>query len=120
MLLATGSLLVIGAALGITADRLLHGREDPRASQLRALQEDPVGTIDRAVRLRPEQRARVHEILLKRQSEIDRAWGDVHAHLQIVLDSVVNEIASVLDAEQAAAFRAHVAQVHGSEPRISH
>jgi hypothetical protein len=120
MVIATSSLVIIGAVLGITADRMLHGRGDPRMSQLRAIQEDPVGAIDRVVRLRPEQRERVSGILAARQSLIDEAWHDVHNHLLATLDTVVNEIAAALDPEQAATFRAHFAEIHGSPDRPMH
>jgi len=120
MLIATGSLVVMGAALGITADRMLHGRGDARMSQLRAIQEDPVGAIDRVVRLRPEQRERVASVLAARQSMIDEAWHDVHNHLLATLDTVVNEIAAALDPAQAAAFRAHFEEIHGTPARPLH
>jgi hypothetical protein len=120
MVIAISSLIIIGAALGITADRMLHGRGDPQMSELRRIQEDPVGAIDRIVQLRPEQRERVATILAARQTMIDSAWHDVHNQLLATLDTVVNEIAAALDPEQAAAFRTYFHETHQGVPRPMH
>src|SRR5919106_4709313 len=110
---AGASLLVLGAALGVTADRLHHRRSDAdRLAFLPEIPTDPVGQIDRVVHLRPDQRERVAAIIEARQADIDSAWLQARIQLHATLDSVISEIATVLDPEQAEAFRAHVAEIH--------
>ncbi|MGH7719293.1 MAG: hypothetical protein ACREON_10675 [Gemmatimonadaceae bacterium] len=116
---AAASLLTLGAAAGITADRLLHRRADAVASRLARVHRDPLAAVDRAVGLRPEQRARVAAILESRQPAIDRVWRDTHVRLRATVDSVVSEIAAVLDSGQAERFRAAARELHG-EPRRMH
>jgi hypothetical protein len=115
--LAAISLLVIGATAGIAGDRLIqaHGRESERL--LADVHHDPLGAIDRAVQLTPDQRTRVGEILQRRQPAINAVWADTHVRLQATVDSVVSEIAAVLEPEQAARFRAAADELHGRQRR---
>jgi hypothetical protein len=111
--IAVASLLALGAAAGITIDRMLHRRpHDPRIA-LSEVSADPLAAIDRVVNLRPEQRTRVAAILESRQDQIDAVWHDTHTRLLGTLDSLVEEIAAVLDADQAERFRAHARELHG-------
>jgi hypothetical protein len=111
--LAIASLLVIGAALGVTVDRLLHKRQIAHGGISRAeMHADPMSVLDRELDLRPEQRARVAAIVETRQGAINRVWLETHTALQATLDSAVSEVAAVLDANQAARFRALVEELH--------
>lgn len=107
------SFVVLGAAAGVSADRLLHRRPSPVVIRPIDVHEDPLGTIDRALDLRPEQRTRIAAILASRQSEIDTAWHDAHRRLRAIVDSVANEIAAELDPEQATRFRQLADELHG-------
>ena len=113
------SLLAIGAALGVTFDRLHHRSGNRHMAVMQEVQKDPLAAIDRAVGLRPEQRERVAAVLARRQDVIDGVWRDTHIRLQATIDSVVNEIAAVLDPDQAQKFRAAARELHGS-PRVMH
>jgi len=116
LVLAVGSLLIVGAAAGIAADRLLHRRGDDQLLLMERLRNDPLAVIDSLIPMRPEQRDQVAAVLEARQTAIDAVWHDTHTRLQATLDSVVDEIAVVLDQDQETRFRALIAEVHG--PRI--
>jgi hypothetical protein len=113
VILASLALLVIGAAAGITADRLLH-RAPAQAVLLSRVQTDAIGVIDERLHLRPEQRERVAAILERRQGAIDAVWRNTHIQLRATIDSVVDEIAAVLDSGQAVRFRTLANEVHGA------
>jgi hypothetical protein len=116
--LAIASLLVIGAAVGVTVDRLLHGRAAGHGVMFAAeIHADPIGVLDRELDLRPEQRERVAAIIEARQGGVDRVWLETHTKLQATLDTVVSEVAAVLDADQAARFRILVEEMHATDLR---
>ncbi|MGH7471105.1 MAG: hypothetical protein ACRENP_24415 [Longimicrobiales bacterium] len=115
IVLAASSLLALGAVAGVAVDRLMPRHHDPRMIRLARVHADPLGSIDRLVALRPEQRERIAAILKVRQSAVDDVWRDTHLRLQATIDSVLNEIAAVLDAEQAARFRAAARELHRSD-----
>jgi hypothetical protein len=113
--LAALALLTIGAAAGISADRLLHRPHQSRTAVLLSrVQTDAMGVIDEQLDLRPEQRERVAEILERRQGAIDAVWRNTHIQLRATIDSVVNEIAAVLDSDQVVRFRTLADEVHGA------
>lgn len=113
--LASLALLIIGAAAGITADRLLHRAPDQRVAVLLSrVQTDAIGVIDERLHLRPDQRERVAAILERRQGAIDAVWRNTHIQLRATIDSVVEEIAAVLDSDQAVRFRTLANEVHGA------
>jgi hypothetical protein len=113
-LLAAVALLVLGAALGVSADRLHHRSSDAdRLAVLERIRADPVGELDRVVKLSADQRQRIAAIMDTRQADIDAAWLNARVQLHATLDSVISEIAAVLDPDQVEAFREHVTRVHG-------
>lgn len=118
--LAAASLIALGAAAGIAVDRLLHRRPHVQVIGLRDVSENPLGMIERVVPLRPDQRTRIAAILATRQDQIDAVWSDTHTRLLGALDSLVDDIVAVLDADQAVRFRAHVRELHAEPgpPRI--
>jgi hypothetical protein len=111
--LAAISLLVIGATAGIAGDRLIQSHGHAGDRRLADVHHDPLGAIDRAVQLTPDQRTRVAAILERRQPDINAVWADTHVRLQATVDSVVSEIAAVLEPEQARRFRAAADELHG-------
>jgi hypothetical protein len=113
------SLIAIGAASGVTFDRLHHRQSNRHMALMDEVRNDPIGALDRRLSLRPEQRERVAAIIQQRQGAIDAVWNDTHIRLQATIDSVVNEIAAVLDPDQAATFRAAARELHG-DPRFMH
>ena len=113
--LASLALFIIGAAAGITADRLLHRAPEHRVAVLMSrVQTDALGVINEQLDLRPEQRERVAAILERRQGAIDAVWRNTHIQLRATIDSVVEEIAAVLDSDQAIRFRTLADEVHGA------
>ena len=113
ILLAAGSLLLLGAAAGVTVDRVAHLHGTPTVVELTRVHTDPVGVIESVITLRPEQRARIEAILATRQGDIDTAFRDARARIDAVVNSVVNEIAAELDPEQATRFRQLADELHG-------
>jgi hypothetical protein len=116
---AAAALLVAGAAGGVALERFLHHRQDPHSRLLEEVQRDPIGVMDRELNLRPGQREQVAAILSRRQGAIDAVWGDTHVRLRAAVDSVVSEIAAVLDTGQARRFRAFADEIH-SRPQFRH
>ena len=118
--IAALSLLALGAVAGVTADRMLHRPVDREhivvegdTIPLREIHRDPVGALDRTVGLRPGQRERVTAILEKRQKDINAVWGDTQGRVKVIVDSMVNEVAAVLDPDQQQKFRALAERLHG-------
>jgi Spy/CpxP family protein refolding chaperone len=116
--LAVASLLIIGAAAGIMADRTLHGGGGAHAAERAEVEKDPIGAMEREFDLRPDQKERIAAILAKRQADLDAAWEDARAHLNATLESVINEIAAVLDPDQARRFIQRAHEIHGTPLRI--
>src|SRR5687768_928348 len=116
-MVAVVSLLAIGAASGVTFDRLHHRQSNRHMSMMEEVRKDPVGALDRRLGLSTDQRERVAAIIQQRQGAIDGVWRDTHIRLQATIDSVVNEIAAVLDPDQAETFRAAARELHG-QPRV--
>jgi hypothetical protein len=114
VVIAVSSLLVLGAAAGITADRLVQKHRSAGMLRFEQVHADPMRAIDRALDLRPEQRVRVEAILKARQASIDAVWSDTHERLQATVDSVLNEVTAVLDPDQAVRFRALAEELHSS------
>jgi hypothetical protein len=122
--IAALSLFALGAVAGITTDRLMHRPVDREhvviggdTIRVRDIHTDPVGALDRAVGLRPGQREKVTAILAKRQQSIDVAWKETQGRLRATVDSMVNEVAAVLDPDQQEKFRALANALH-SEPHV--
>jgi hypothetical protein len=114
------ALLVLGAALGITFDRL-HVRSTAIPSNLFRLHDDPFAVLDSALALRADQRDRVRVIIEERQADIDGVWASTHNGLLAILDSTVIELDTVLDAEQRATLRELANVLHGGQaPRPLH
>jgi hypothetical protein len=112
IVLAAVSLLVLGAVIGVSADRLLHGRGIViHGSSIDA--HEALDALDRAVSLRPEQRERIDSILTSRQVQIDSAWHQARSHVERTINAVIAEIETVLDPDQVAPFRALVDRIHG-------
>lgn len=111
---AATSLLILGAVLGIGADRHLHGggssSGDDMLTPHAALEE-----LDRAANLRPEQRARIDSILDAHQADVDAAWRTAQDHVGRTVEVVIADIESILDPNQIAPFRALVERVHNQE-----
>jgi hypothetical protein len=118
IVIAAVSLLVLGAVIGISAERL-HGRAAPTVFSPPSPRE-ALDALDRAANLRPEQRERIDSILSAHQLEIDAAWRDARTHVERTVNGVITEIEAVLDPAQVAPFRALVERIHGQALPILH
>jgi hypothetical protein len=96
------ALLLIGAALGVFADRMMAiDRASHRAS---SRESDPV-------RLTPEQRQKVVQIFVRRQPTLDSIWSETRAKLSAAVDSTAAEIRPVLRPDQIPVFEQEVLKV---------
>lgn len=98
------ALLVIGAVIGVTVDRGLHGGSSPHGPAA-ALHEAAMSGMVEGIVLTPEQRRQVEAILRSRHNAMQPLWDSIHGHLATTLDSVHAEIEAVLTPDQRDAFR---------------
>lgn len=111
---AATSLLVLGAVLGIGADRHLHGGASSSGNSLLTPHE-ALEELDRAANLRPAQRERIDSILDAHQTDVDAAWRTAQDHVGRTVQVVISDIEAILDPDQIAPFRALVERVHNQE-----
>ncbi len=103
------ALMVIGAVLGIAADRTLwhaHGAGE-HAGMVASLQKD----ID----LDAEQMHAVQAIMQHHQERVDHAWAVVRPEVRAALDSIERQIAEVLRPDQRDRFHAWFERHHAQE-----
>lgn len=112
--LAGVSFMVLGAAGGIAADRYVQHEHGAIAAELEQLHNDPMKVFERTIDLRPDQRPRIHAILLAHQAATDSLLHFARQRLQATVDSVLLEIDAVLDAEQSRRFHEEVERLHGA------
>ncbi len=114
------SLLVIGAVLGVMVDRFMLLHTPVEAGQPAALQAmatdhaEALADLARTLELSETQTAHVHEVFMRHQGTIDRAWLALRHHMQAVVDTATAEIEVVLDAAQRERLRAWIAERHGT------
>lgn len=109
------ALLVLGAAIGITADRLLHGGAISHLTVAQQFHEDPFAVLDSALSFRPEQHEGVRAILQARQEDVDQVWRDTHTRLLAIIDSAMAQLEAVLDSTQVEQLH-HLASVLHGQP----
>ncbi|MEZ4417271.1 MAG: hypothetical protein R3E10_16065 [Gemmatimonadota bacterium] len=117
-LVSAVSLLVLGAVLGIAADRHFH-RPMPHpvgaAAQHRAVLE----AMQKELHLHEDQVQAINGVMREHQVFLQGAWADLHLQLSAVLDTVHQEIEAVLTPEQQVAFRRWAAEVAGMDPHAT-
>lgn len=105
--IAAVSLVVLGAAMGVLADRLwiAHHRhtahivmDDGHGARFHAM----LDSLD----LNDSQRVAIDGILRHFQGNVDRTWASLQPRVDSTLDSARRAIEAVFDEEQLAAFRA--------------
>jgi hypothetical protein len=124
-ILAAASLVVLGAALGVTADRvwLAHHQHEPRVvldgghgARFHAL-------LD-SLNLTESQRVAVDSVLRHFQGNVDQTWTTLRPRLEPTIDSARRAIEAVFDDEQLAAFRTWLAveqeRMHGLDHGFPH
>jgi hypothetical protein len=114
------ALLVIGAALGITADRLHHRRPHVIVvSQGQSGVDASLELLDSLLALTDKQRTEIQAILAQRQGPIDSIWMNTHIALRSTLDSTADAVARVLDENQKTRFNQVFGNWH-TPPRGRH
>jgi hypothetical protein len=111
-LTAAIALLVLGAAIGISADRLLHRGLADHVTQAERFHDDPFAVLDSALSFRPEQREAVHAILRARQEDVDQVWSDTHTRLLAIIDSAMAQLEAMLDSSQVEHLHRLAAVLH--------
>jgi hypothetical protein len=121
LIVSSGALVLLGAALGIAFDRLHHRRvtvavihgptPGPGAGVTASFD-----MLDSLLELRPEQREPVRQVLLSRQEPIDSIWASTHRSLRTSLDSTAGELDRILDAEQRARLDALLGGLRNPQP----
>jgi hypothetical protein len=125
MVLVVGSLVTLGAATGVAADRVAQRHDidvtsmvmrhlgHGASASITELQHDPMKVIESRIQLTDEQRADIQAILDVRQGEIDKVWSEANQKLLETVMSVCDEIAAAMTPEQAEEFRALIEEMHG-------
>lgn len=120
LVVASLALVLIGAAVGITFDRLYHrgarmvlGHIAPGA---RPVFVDAFDLLDSVLVLRQEQRDAVRVVLEERQADIDAIWARTHGSLRVSIDSTAQVLDRILDEPQRVRLRTLIEQLHGPTP----
>ena len=113
------ALLVIGAVLGITFDRLHVRNRDRPTTLLTEIERDPMTVLEREIGLRPEQRGPIGAILERYQASMDSVWGASNRGVRATVEGVINDITAQLDSTQAQRFHALLDEIHSS-PKAMH
>jgi uncharacterized protein (DUF305 family) len=99
------SLVVLGAVLGVTADRMLHANRSAAPSAA-ALHEAALERFRAELALDDGQVRAIDSMLRHHQETVGTTWSALRHHLSAAVDTVHRDIESVLTAEQRDAFRA--------------
>ena len=114
-ILGAVSLLVLGAAAGVTVDRHLHA---PRNLLLHAdaQHEQALAHLRERFGLDEAQIHAIDSVVRNHQHAVDRTWEDLRPRIDSAIDSVHAHIESVLHPDQREAFRQWLAE-QGLGPR---
>lgn len=102
--LAIASLIIVGAVLGIAADRLYLAHHAPPSSMVH-LHEEALDRFRVILDLDDAQVAAIDSIFRHRQGEFESTWRVLNQHLYSTVDSVHEEVNALLRPEQREAFR---------------
>lgn len=120
--LGVAALLLIGVAMGVALDRSMLA---PRTGQAAASPQDHgvvVLSLTRDLGLDEAQAQEVMGILERHQVVVNQAWEGTHRTLLAALDSVTNQIESILEPEQVERYHAWIDRRHppGDPRRPNH
>lgn len=104
-ILGTVSLLVLGAVLGIAADRHLQRGHDP-VTVVAMSHDGAIEYFRERFDLDEDQVRRIHEVFLRHQTSVDSLWRVVRPHMTTAIDSVHAELEAILRPAQRDAFMA--------------
>ena len=121
------SLLVLGAVLGVTVDRVWLAHHTPQIDGPE-LHKAALSFFHDELELDEHQVAEIHEVFMEHQPSIDSSWQKLRPQLLSAVDSVHAEIESVLTPEQRAHFKQWIAmnaeklrhEVHAAEHLPGH
>ncbi len=121
-ILGAGALLLIGAVLGVGLDRTVLAPRHGEAANTPPDHGVVVVSLTRDLGLDPEQAEQVLGILERHQVVVNNAWEDTHRTLLAALDSVTNQIETVLDPSQVERYHAWIDNRHppGERGRPNH
>lgn len=97
------SLLILGAVLGVAADR--HLADGGGQSLVASFHHAAMSSLEERLRLEPAQREAIDSIVAAHHGEMQQHWRALHAQLGATVDVVHRDIEAVLTEEQRVAFR---------------
>ena len=125
-ILASGLLLLIGAAAGIAVDHLIVFRQHRFAmggeptSGAAEMHAALLADLDRVLHLTPFQHDSINAILKRHQRSIDSAWQVIHGRMDAGMDSVHRELMGILRPEQMTLLREWASHQHLTFPPSGH
>lgn len=96
------SLIVLGWILGMATDRVVLAREP--AADPTAAHGDAIASFREELGLTPDETARLHEVLIRHQREVDATWSRLRAHLLEQIELAHDDIRALLTPEQRERF----------------
>lgn len=99
--------LATGIVLGVLGDRvvLLHQRRILPSEKAGKIMAGRIATrLDRELKLTPEQRKSVEEILERHRVRIEAAWNNVRPQVRSEIETADREIRAVLNEEQRSKY----------------
>jgi Spy/CpxP family protein refolding chaperone len=112
-LIAVLSLLLLGAAVGVSGDRFMQAHHGGPHMVDGHFVGDPVTLMDDELKLTPAQRDTIRAIFSRSQPQVDAAWHAARAQVYATIEHVISQVAAQLDSVQRVRFYELVEQVHG-------
>lgn len=116
----SASMLVIGIVIGVAIDRVtvLHGHGATHAPRVVVIaSSEPHGAfreLTEHLDLSEEQAAKAQDIFLAHQASVDTAWTEVQGHLGLAIQSVMQELESLLEPGQLGRLHQWMEERHGA------
>ena len=121
-LVGSASMLLIGVVIGIAIDRVtvIHGHggaHSPGVVVVASAEPDAAfSELAEHLDLSEQQAAQAQEIFSAHQASVDTAWTEVQDHLGLAIQSVMQELESVLEPGQLGRLHQWIAERHGALP----
>ncbi len=121
-LVGSASMLLIGVVIGIAIDRVtvIHGHGgaySPGVVVVASAEPDVAfSELTEHLDLNEQQAAKAQEIFSAHQASVDTAWTEVQDHLALAIQSVMQELESVLEPRQRGRLHQWMAEHHGTVP----
>ena len=105
-------LLVVTFAGGLAAGIYYERRHAPAPPAVALSAHDAMHRLVRDLDLDSAQQQAISEIIARHQKDVDATWHAMQPHVRSTLESLHNEVAAVLQPEQAVKFRKMMETMH--------